>query len=376
MESKPFIFGVATSGDNFTDREKETARLLSNFQHGVNTVLISPRRWGKTSLVQKVCRLTQSDKLKIVYLDIFSCRSDGDFYNAFAAAVLKQTSSKWDEWVENAKLFLSRISPRISLGPDPMSDFSISLELNPKSDDIDEILQLPEKIAQKKGINIVVCIDEFQQIAEFKDSKTFQKRLRSVWQLQKSVSYCLFGSKMHLMNELFEKRNLPFYKFGDAVYLPKISTSDWVKYICGRFEATGKHISKELAEKICRTVDNHSSYVQQLAWLVWIQTKEVATDQNFEDAFQDIVDQNTPLFEKQTESLTTYQMNFLRAIVNGVHKEFTTQEVLQKYQLGSSANVSTVKRALIKKELIETEKQQVIIPDPVMRIWLKREFEQ
>lgn len=376
MESKPFIFGVATSGDNFTDREKETARLLSNFQHGVNTVLISPRRWGKTSLVQKVCRLTQSDKLKIVYLDIFSCRSDGDFYNAFAAAVLKQTSSKWDEWVENAKLFLSRISPRISLGPDPMSDFSISLELNPKSDDIDEILQLPEKIAQKKGINIVVCIDEFQQIAEFKDSKTFQKRLRSVWQLQKSVSYCLFGSKMHLMNELFEKRNLPFYKFGDAVYLPKISTSDWVEYICGRFEATGKHISKELAEKICRTVDNHSSYVQQLAWLIWIQTKEVATDQNFEDAFQDIVDQNTPLFEKQTESLTTYQMNFLRAIVNGVHKEFTTQEVLQKYQLGSSANVSTVKRALIKKELIETEKQQVIIPDPVMRIWLKREFEQ
>ena len=376
MESKPFIFGVATSGDNFTDREKETARLLSNFQHGVNTVLISPRRWGKTSLVQKVCRLTQSDKLKIVYLDIFLCRSDGDFYNAFAAAVLKQTSSKWDEWVENAKLFLSRISPRISLGPDPMSDFSISLELNPKSDDIDEILQLPEKIAQKKGINIVVCIDEFQQIAEFKDSKMFQKRLRSVWQLQKSVSYCLFGSKMHLMNELFEKRNLPFYKFGDAVYLPKISTSDWVKYICGRFEATGKHISKELAEKICRTVDNHSSYVQQLAWLVWIQTKEVATDQNFEDAFQDIVDQNTPLFEKQTESLTTYQMNFLRAIVNGVHKEFTTQEVLQKYQLGSSANVSTVKRALIKKELIETEKQQVIIPDPVMRIWLKREFEQ
>ena len=376
MESKPFIFGVATSGDNFTDREKETARLLSNFQHGVNTVLISPRRWGKTSLVQKVCRLTQSDKLKIVYLDIFSCRSDADFYNAFAAAVLKQTSSKWDEWVENAKLFLSRISPRISLGPDPMSDFSISLELNPKSDDIDEILQLPEKIAQKKGINIVVCIDEFQQIAEFKDSKMFQKRLRSVWQLQKSVSYCLFGSKMHLMNELFEKRNLPFYKFGDAVYLPKISTSDWVEYICGRFEATGKHISKELAEKICRTVDNHSSYVQQLAWLIWIQTKEVATDQNFEDAFQDIVDQNTPLFEKQTESLTTYQMNFLRAIVNGVHKEFTTQEVLQKYQLGSSANVSTVKRALIKKELIETEKQQVIIPDPVMRIWLKREFEQ
>lgn len=374
MENKPFIFGVATSGDNFTDREKETERLLLNFKHGVNTIIISPRRWGKTSLVQKVCRLAQSDKLKVVYLDIFSCRSDRDFYDAFTAAVLKQTSSKWDEWLENAKLFLSRISPKISMGPDPMTDFSISLEMNPKSNDVDEILQLPEKIAQKQGCNIVVCIDEFQQIAEFKDSKIFQKRLRTVWQLQKSVSYCLFGSKKHLMNELFEKKSLPFYKFGDAIYLPKIGTPDWVNYICGRFEATGKRISKELAEKICRIVDNHSSYVQQLAWLVWMHTDGTATEQVLAAAYQDIIDQNTPLFEKQTESLTTYQMNFLRAVLEGVYSEFATQEVLQKYRLGSSANVSIVKRALVKKELIEIEKRQVVISDPVLKVWLKKEL--
>ena len=374
MGNKPFIFGVATSGDNFTDREKETERLLQNFRHGINTVLISPRRWGKTSLVQKVCRLAQSDQLKVVYLDIFSCRSDRDFYDLFASAVLKQTSSKLEEWLENAKLFLSRITPKISIGPDPMTYFSISLEMNPKSDVIDEILQLPERIAQKKKCSIVVCIDEFQQVAEYKDSKTFQKRLRSGWQLQKSVSYCIFGSKKHLMNELFEKKSYPFYKFGDAVYLSKIGTRDWVEYICRRFEVTGKQISEELAEKICRRVDNHSSYVQQLAWLVWIHTDKVAAEEDFEAAYQDIIDQNSPLFEKQTESLTTYQMNFLRAVIDGVHSEFTTQDVLHKYQLGSSANVSIVKRALVKKELIEIEKRQVVIPDPVMEVWLKREL--
>ena len=347
---------------------------MLNFRHGVNTVLISPRRWGKTSLVKKVCGLAQADNLKVVYLDIFSCRSDRDFYNAFASAILKQTSSKLDEWLENIKLFLSRISPKISIGTDPMTDLSISFEINPKSNDIDEILQLPEKIAHKKGCNIVVCIDEFQQIAEFKESKTFQKRLRSVWQLQKSVSYCLFGSKKHLMNELFEKKSLPFYKFGDAIYLPKIGTADWIDYICERFKATGKLISEELAEKICLKVDNHSSYVQQLAWLVWINTDKVATEHDFDMAYQDIINQNTPLFEKQTENLTTYQMNFLRAVIDGVNDEFTTQTVLQKYKLGSSANVSTVKRALIKKELIEIEKRQVVIPDPVMKVWLKNEL--
>lgn len=374
MESKPFIFGIATSGDNFTDRKKDTERLLLNFKHGVNTVLISPRRWGKTSLVQKVCHLAQSDELKVVYLDIFSCRGDKDFYDAFAAAVLKQTSSKLDEWLENVKLFLSRVSPKISIGTDPMTDFSISLEMNPKREDIEEILQLPEKIAQKKGFNIVICIDEFQQIAEFKDSKTFQKRLRTVWQLQKSVSYCLFGSKKHLMNELFEKKSLPFYKFGDAIYLSKIGTADWVEYICSRFMVTGKVITKELAERICRMVDNHSSYVQQLAWLVWIRTDQLATINDLEAAYQDIIEQNTPLFEKQTESLTTYQMNFLRAIIDGVHSEFTTQETLNKYQLGSSANVAIVKKALVKKELIEVEKRQIVISDPLLAVWLKKEL--
>lgn len=374
MENKPFIFGVATAGDNFTDREKETERLLLNFQNGVNTVLISPRRWGKTSLVQKACRLAQSDRLKVVYLDIFACRSEADFYKAFASSVLKQTSSKLDDWLESTRLFLSRITPRISIGSDPMTDFSISLDMAPKANDIDEILQLPEKIAQKKGCDIVICIDEFQQISEFKDSKTFQKRLRTVWQLQKSVSYCLFGSKKHLMNELFEKKSCPFYKFGDTLNLTKIGTADWIDYICGRFEATGKHISRDLAEKICLRVDNHSSYVQQLAWLVWIHTEKAGTEQDFEAACQDIIDQNTPLFEKQTESLTTYQINFLRAVLDGVHSEFTSQETIRKYQLGSSANVSTVKRALIKKELIETEKNRVVIPDPVMETWLRKEF--
>lgn len=374
MENKPFVFGVAASGDNFTDRESETARLLTNFRSGVNTVLISPRRWGKTSLVRKVCRLAQTDELKIVYLDIFSCRSDADFYDAFASAVLKQTSTKVEEWMENIRQFLSRISPKISLGADPAADFSFSLELTPKREDIDEILQLPEKIAEKKGCRIVVCIDEFQQIGEFKDSKTFQKRLRSVWQLQKHVSYCLFGSKKHLMNELFERKSLPFYKFGDAIYLQKIATADWVGYIRSRFEATGKSIPAELAEEICRRVDNHSSYVQQLAWLVWTRTGKEATRQELEAAFQDIIDQNTPLFEKQTESLTSFQINFLRAIIDGVHSEFTTQEVMRKYQLGSSANVSIIKRALIKKELIEIDKRKAVIPDPIMKVWLQREL--
>ena len=370
---KPFVFGVATSGDNFTDREKETQRLLLYFTHGVNTILISPRRWGKTSLVKKVAQLAQTKTRKIVYLDIFSCRTESEFYRLFATSVLKQTSSKWDEWVENTKQFLAHINPKISIGTDPMNDFSISFEYSMQDNAGNDILQLPEKIAIEKGIQIVICIDEFQQISDFEDSKTFQKKLRTVWQLQQHVSYCLFGSKKHLMNELFEKKNLPFYKFGDAIYLTKIETKYWIEYICKRFENTGKHISPELAKEICRLVDNHSSYVQQLAWLLWIRTTDIATEEQLTHALEDLLDQNNILFQSETENLSAYQMNFLKAVIDGIHSKFSSKEIILKYNLGTSANIVRLKSALLQKELIETDGKEIILADPVFGVWFKKE---
>lgn len=371
---KPFVFGVATSGDNFTDREKETQRLLLNFTHGVNTILISPRRWGKTSLVKKVAQLAQTKARKIVYLDIFSCRTESEFYRLFATSVLKQTSSKWDEWVENTKQFLAHINPKISIGTDPMNDFSISFEYSMQDNAGNDILQLPEKIAIAKGIQIVICIDEFQQISDFEDSKTFQKKLRTVWQLQQHVSYCLFGSKKHLMNELFEKKNLPFYKFGDAIYLTKIETKYWIEYICKRFENTGKRISPELAKEICRLVDNHSSYVQQLAWLLWIRTTDIATEEQLTHALEDLLDQNNILFQSETENLSAYQMNFLKAVIDGIHSKFSSKEIILKYNLGTSANIVRLKSALLQKELIETDGKEIILADPVFGVWFKKEI--
>ena len=339
----------------------------------MNTILISPRRWGKTSLVKKVAQLAQTKTRKIVYLDIFSCRTESEFYRLFATSVLKQTSSKWDEWVENTKQFLAHINPKISIGTDPMNDFSISFEYSMQDNAGNDILQLPEKIAIEKGIQIVICIDEFQQISDFEDSKTFQKKLRTVWQLQQHVSYCLFGSKKHLMNELFEKKNLPFYKFGDAIYLTKIETKYWIEYICNLFENTGKHISPELAKEICRLVDNHSSYVQQLAWLLWIRTTDIATEEQLTHALEDLLDQNNILFQSETENLSAYQMNFLKAVIDGIHSKFSSKEIILKYNLGTSANIVRLKSALLQKELIETDGKEIILADPVFGVWFKKE---
>lgn len=369
----PFVFGVRVEGDTFTDRKEETNRLKMNFLYGVNTILISPRRMGKTSLVEKVCSLVESDTLKIAKIDAFGCRSENDFINAFATAVVRATSSKWEEWMENAKIFLSRFIPKISIGQDPLTDFSIALEYNRANTVTEDILQLPETIAKQKGIKIVICIDEFQQIADFPDSITFQKKLRSVWQLQSNVSYCLYGSKKHMMEKMFQSQSHPFYRFGDLFYLDKISETDWVEYICDRFRVTGKEISRELASEICTVTDRYSSYVQQLAWLVWLRTDKHATKEDVEFGIDRMLDACEPLFIQQTESLSAYQMNFLRALANGVHTGFTRSEILDTYQLGTAANISRLKKALTEKDLIMmTAPQKLEISDPILALWLKR----
>ena len=369
----PFVFGVRVEGDTFTDRKEETNRLKMNFLYGVNTILISPRRMGKTSLVEKVSSMVECESLKIAKIDAFGCRSENDFINAFATAVVRATSTKWEEWIENTKTFLSRFIPKISIGQDPLSDFSIALEYNKSNTVTEDILQLPETIAKQKGIKIVICIDEFQQIADFPDSLTFQKKLRSIWQLQRNVSYCLYGSKKHMMETMFQSQSHPFYRFGDIFYLNKIAESDWVEFICNRFKVTGKEISPELATEICNVTDRYSSYVQQLSWLVWLRTTFRATKEDVEYGIDHMLDACEPLFIQQTESLSSYQMNFLQALTDGVTTGFTRSEILNNYQLGTAANISRLKKALTEKDLIAlTAPKKLQISDPILALWLKR----
>ena len=369
----PFVIGKAAEGTYFTDRIEDAKRLHANLTHGINTILISPRRWGKTSLVKKVIADINRPDIKPVFIDIFQCKSEYEFYHAFASAVIKQTASRLDEWVETAKYFLSNISPKFSFGSDPMNDFSLSFEWNPKDDTETDILQLPEKIAQKKDVHLVICLDEFQQIADFVDTQKFQKKLRSVWQHQQNVTYCMFGSKKHLMENIFNDKGMPFYKFGDMMFLKKIPTEEWVPFICAKFQETGKIISPELASKICEATENLSSYVQHLAWIVWYKTDKVVTNKDVTAAIDDLLEQNKVFFQREVEQLSELQLNFLRALANGVTTGFSRKDVIKKYRLESSANVQSVKKALLKKDLINVDGQEISFNDSLFKQWLKRQ---
>jgi len=370
--NRAFVYGVSVEGENFTDRVKETKRLKLDFENGINVILISPRRMGKSSIVKKVKSEITDPTIKVVYMDIYDCRSEYDFYNRFASVLLKETATKTEQVLDNIKRFLVRLSPKITFSPEPMSEISLSLGITPQNYQPEEILQLPELIAQEQGVHLIICIDEFQQIGEFGDSLTVQKRLRGIWQHQQNVSYCLFGSKKHLMTKLFQNRKMPFYQFGEMMYLDKIPTDDWVKFICTRFKKQGKIISEELAQRICEKVDNHSSYVQQLAWNVLAETEKETTEQDFENGVQALMSQCSGLFEQQIQGLTSYQLNFIRALCRGVHTDFGSKAVLEEYNLGTKSNISRIKTALLERELIDVTEDGIFLEDPVFKLWMNR----
>ena len=368
----PFIFGKIATDENFTDREQETKHLVGNFRSLINTIIISPRRWGKSSLVHRAATIAQNEDkyLRVCTVDLFNVKTEEQFYTVFARSIIRGTASRWDEAVENAKMFFSRLIPRISIGADPMNEVSIDFDWEEMRNNPDEILDLPERIAEAKGLKVMVCIDEFQNIAEFDDPLFFQRKLRAHWQIHQKVSYCLYGSKRHMMLEVFTDSSMPFYKFGDLFFLNKIDTAHFVPFITERFFSTGKTISEGACRKIVELADNHPYYVQQLSQLSWLRSPESCTEEIVVKAHASLVEQLSLLFSNLVETLTFQQICYLHAIISG-EKAITSAETMHKYHISSATAVSRSLKALTQKDILDRRAGVVSFQDPIFEYWLR-----
>lgn len=371
----PFVYGKLATGSNFTDRQTELEHLTQNFISGTNTILISPRRWGKSSLVKKageeVCKANPS--IRIVSIDMFNIRNEGDFYKALSEKVLSAVSSKLDDFIENSKKFLKQWLPKITVHPDALQEISLGLDWQEVAKQPDEILDLSESLANEKNLKIIICIDEFQNLSYFEAPLAFQKKIRRHWQQHQNTAYCLYGSKRHMLMEVFATPSMPFYKFGDLMFLEKIPTTYWKPFIVKQFNSTGKTISNEQAKQIAILVENHPYYVQQFSQLCWLRTENELKDETIDETLESLILQLSLLFQNLTESLSSTQVNFLHAVLDGV-KMFSAKETIVKYGLGTSANVTRIKNALIGREIIDEQTGKFEILDPVYAIWLKKYY--
>lgn len=370
----PFVYGSVLSGKNFLNRQDEVERLRFNIKSRNSSVLISPRRWGKSSLVRQVAHTFQGEsKYVFCFIDVFPLKSEKEFLELYAKSVLRAFEGKFDELIKTAKEFLSSITPALSFSIDPNSDVQLKLNLT-DTKSAEEILLLGQKLAKKHKKTLVVCLDEFQNIEQFNDPLSFQKTLRSFWQNQEDVCFLIYGSKRHMMYQMFAKRSYPFYKFGDLITLEKITTEQWVPYLQKHFKARGKSISKKLAERLVESVNRHTQYVQHLAHLAFYHTPDgkALTEENLEKSINNLIKDNQPLFQVEFEQLSQQQLAFLKMLISGVKSGFTKSENLKKFGIKSSSGISKITAALEKKDIIDRFGTEINFTDPVFRIWLDR----
>ena len=375
MES-PFQFGTLATKENFIDRNEDRAMLKQLLTSHINVMLISPRRWGKSSLVKRSMEELASERkdIKVCFIDAFSIGSEAEFYRTFASKVIECASTKFEKWAEDAKNLLNGVIPQLVI-KDQVTDFmAFDIKFKPEEKDKLSILQLPETLAKQKGIRIIVCIDEFQQLSNLAEYKDMEGKMRSVWQQQEQTTYCLYGSKRHMMMDIFNNSNNPFYRFGQVVFLDKITKDNWMPFIIEGFRKTNKHISEDYASQICDIVECHSWYLQQLSFFIWNQTEKDVTAEEFSYGVKQLININTPMFQSDINKLTPAQLELLRAIAAGETK-FSSAEVNSKYNLGNPNTLAKNKRSLQEQDIIEKTKDNTFhFVDPIFKLWIEKEM--
>ena len=372
---RPFVYGELAENENFVDRIEDRNQLRTFLQNGISVMLISPRRWGKSSLVRQTMKeLQATDKtIRVCYIDAFSVTSVTEFLSTFASAVIEGTSSTIEKRLEDIKRFINVITPSITIKDDTLNSFSFDLKMRPIEQSTQEILRLPETIAKAKNIHIIVCIDEFQQLATLADWKSLEGKMRSEWQLQHNTTYCFYGSKRHMMMDIFGNANNPFYRFGQVLFLQKINKIYWIPYIIEGFAKTGKSISEQFAERICDTVQCHSWYVQQLSFFIWSATDSVVTEDIFREQLQMLIDTNAPMFFRDSESLTPSQIGMLAAISNGETK-LNSKAVIERYTLGNQQTITRNKQRLRELDIVELQDGHFAFVDAVYELWFRQQY--
>jgi len=371
----PFDFGGTVSLGAFNNRRKELARLKGNMAGGINTILISPRRWGKSSLVEQAAiELRAGHKnTRVAILDMFTCGSFEEFLENLTRSVLAATSTGWEDQVRNAKSFFKAIMPKLSIGTELEGEVAISFDWKEARKHAGDILDMAERLAKARKIRLVICIDEFQNLTDWRDDLRMQKLMRAHWQRHKHVTYVLYGSKRHMMADLFDSSGKPFYRFGDLIWLQKIGIEHWVAFLQERFKSTGKSISPELSHALASTMKCHSWYVQQMAHFTWEHSRKKVDQAGLAHALEMVLDANTPFYQLTCEQISLTGINVLKAIAAG-ETRLTSAAVMHDYRLGTPRNVQKAREILEARDVIERGKDTYAFLDPGFELWFRREF--
>jgi uncharacterized protein len=385
--SNPFVYGEVVPPSSFVDREVEIDRLTRDLLAGQKIFLISPRRYGKSSLVRQALTAAERGGALAVEVTVSSYSSYVAFLEGYARALLSVETrlDRAREWLREM-LGGVRSEIRVEPGETGRSTLAISFPAVRTERDVSllaqEVFALPGRIADARRRRLAVALDEFQAIGSFEgtDGKAsrmhqVEHALRAAVQHQRQVGYVFSGSEPTLMERMLG-RSRPFYKAGPVMRLQKIDAGRFADFLETRFTATKLRPEAGLGAAIVELAGNLPYDVQRLAHEVWDDAramgKKTVGPEDLHETLKRLLGEQEALFEATWQRLTLAQRAALRAAVLEEGRELLSGDARARYRLGGPSTVQASLNALVREDILAREGPRYVVVDSLLREWVAR----
>ena len=322
-------------------QESLQKRLLEKLASSKNIALAAPRGCGKRMLQKEVghALMEQNEDLKTFYIELNYKESPASFLIRFSRELCKSMSIR---------------PPDKQQGNDP--DF--------------KLLDLPEKIATRKKIRIVIFISNFEYTRQYEDYWHVLRKFSLFWKNHHRCTYSISSNNQYILNELLQNTTRPLLGFGRPYSLQRNPHVSFTSYIRGLFLNGDKMIDADAAQSIASKTDRHLFYLHLLSWHAFMKTYRTCTVSIVDEAYKELVYHYEPQVKEMIDKLTKNQFNYLRALLNHTEK-ICSRASLEHYELGKSSNIARVKHSLIMKGIIEIQVGKARIVNPLLTCWIE-----
>lgn len=375
----PFVYGEVVPGGAFVDREAELDRLVTDLTDAQKVFLISPRRYGKSSLIRKALTTLGRRGMLTVEVTVSSYSSYVSFLEGYARAVasLEPRLDRARSWLAGA---ITSATPEIRYEPEDtgLGRFAVAFPAVTSARDVNrlanEVFALPGLVAAERKRTVVVALDEFQAVGAF-NGGSVEHALRAAAQHQRQVGYVFAGSEPSLMEQMIGPKR-PFYKAGPVIRLQKIPADVFSEFIESRFARSGFRPEAGLGAAIVDLAGNLPYDVQRLAHETWDDVRASggrrAGLEELHDTLVRLLDEQDPMFEAIWQRLTLAQRAVLRAVVLKSGRELLSAETRTRHRLGGASSIQTSLAALVKQDLLIKEGTRYVVVDSLLREWIAR----
>ena len=379
MQGNPFVYGEIVPPSSFVDREDELDRLVRDLGDAQKVFLISPRRYGKSSLIRQAVRSLARKGALTIETTVSSYSSYLAFLEGYTRAVLSAETG-WDRAVRWLKDAVASARPEVRLDVDASGTpgMTVAFPAVRTSREIsrlaNDVFALPGRLSEERRRLVIVALDEFQAIGSF-DSGTVEHALRAAVQQQRRAGYVFAGSEPSLMERMLGPRR-PFYKAGPVMRLAKIPPDVFADFIELRLGQTGLRPEPGIGQAIVDLAGNLPYDVQRLAHETWDDVRATrgrrVTLDDLHRVLRRLLSEQHMLFETIWQRLTLAQRAVLRTVVVEDGREMLSENVRHRHRLGGASTVQTALTALVREDLVMREANRYAVVDSLLREWIAR----